>query len=306
MDADTLNELRLTLRKVFAAGADPSVVNKDLADLGWDDARHDDPAQTDVAFFEEQGRALAASDVLNTSLCEALGVDVGTGVTIPVRARSGDLAILLTDVVPEKLVVGDLRSAVFLTKSDIDPHNIDPHGIDPHGIGLLDTTLGARRVVLRAGASGRPVDGAAWSAALTSARRSLASELVGVGLEALALAITYVSQRTQFGRPIGSFQAVRHRLAEAHVHLTAAQELVGAAWNSGDADDASIAKAAAGRAADHTVRTAIQVFGAIGLTWEHKLHGYVRRAASLDALAGESGFLEERLGRRLVDGAITP
>ncbi|WP_050997091.1 MULTISPECIES: acyl-CoA dehydrogenase family protein [Frankia] len=301
MDADTLNELRLTLRRVFAAGADPSVVNKDLADLGWDDARHDDPARTDVAFFEEQGRALAASDVLNTSLCEALGVDVGTGVTIPVRARSGDLAILLTDVIPEKLVVGDLRSAVFLTKSDIDPHDIGPHGI-----GLLDTTLGARRVVLRADASGRPVDGAAWSAALTAARRSLASELVGVGLEALALAITYVSQRTQFGRPIGSFQAVRHRLAEAHVHLTAAQELVGAAWNSGDADDACLAKAAAGRAADHTMRTAMQVFGAIGLTWEHKLHGYVRRAASLDALAGESGFLEERLGRRLVDGAITP
>lgn len=296
MDDAMLKELRLTLREVFAESTEASVVSKNLAELGWDEARHDDPARTDIVLFEEQGRALAASDVLNTSLCETLGVDRATGVAIPVRGRPANIAVLLADGVPERLVVGGFHAATILPRADVEVQDT----------GGLDSGLRARRVVVSDSGAGIALPGDVWASTLCSARRSLASELVGVGTEALSLAVTYVSQRTQFGRPIGSFQAVRHRLAEAHVHLAAAQGLVSEAWTSGDSDDARLAKAAAGRAADHAVRSATQVFGAIGLTWEHGLHGYVRRAAVLDALAGDSGYLEEELGRRLVTGAITP
>jgi hypothetical protein len=140
-----------------------------------------------------------------------------------------------------------------------------------------------------------------WDRAAALGRRLLASELVGVGRAALTLASTHVTDRTQFGRPIGSFQAVRHRLAEAHVHLSAAADLVDEAWHSGLAQDATVAKIVAGRAADATVRASMQVCGAIGLTWEHALHRHVRRAGVLDLLLDGADRLETRLGAELAE-----
>jgi alkylation response protein AidB-like acyl-CoA dehydrogenase len=129
----------------------------------------------------------------------------------------------------------------------------------------------------------------------------LAAELVGVGRAALALGIEHVTARTQFGRPIGSFQAVRHRLAEVHADLAGAATLVEVAFLDDDAASAMIAKAAAGRAADKAVRSVMQVSGAIGLTAEYDLHRHVRRAAVLDQLAGDSPRLEQRLGQMLLE-----
>ena len=119
--------------------------------------------------------------------------------------------------------------------------------------------------------------------ALAAGRRALAWWLVGTGRAMLASARAHVVDRAQFGRPLSSFQAVRHRLAETLVALDGAE----ATLRTADDDlGALLAKAAAGHAALTAARHCQQVLGGIGFTAEHDLHRHVRRALVLDGLLG--------------------
>jgi alkylation response protein AidB-like acyl-CoA dehydrogenase len=113
----------------------------------------------------------------------------------------------------------------------------------------------------------------------------------------LALARSHARDRVQFGRPLASFQAVRHRLAETLVALDGAEATLLAA---GDDDLGSLlAKAAAGRAALTAARHCQQVLGGIGFTAEHGLHRHVRRALVLDGLLGSAADLVREAGMLL-------
>jgi alkylation response protein AidB-like acyl-CoA dehydrogenase len=122
----------------------------------------------------------------------------------------------------------------------------------------------------------------------------------------LELARTHALDRTQFGRPIASFQAVRHRLAETLVALDGAEAVLAAAEDrsaTGPADielASLLAKAAAGQAALTTARHCQQVLGGIGFTAEHALHIHVKRALLLDGLLGSARELTREAGRRLM------
>lgn len=122
-----------------------------------------------------------------------------------------------------------------------------------------------------------------------------AAVLVGVAERLITMAAGYAKERTQFGRAIGSFQAVKHHLADAFVRLEFARPLVyRAAWSidEGQADasrHASMAKAGASDAASLAARVALQVHGAIGYTWEHDLHLWMKRAWALAAAWGDAG-----------------
>jgi alkylation response protein AidB-like acyl-CoA dehydrogenase len=121
----------------------------------------------------------------------------------------------------------------------------------------------------------------------------------------LELARQHSLSREQFGRPIASFQAVRHRLAESHVAITEIGSTLDAAWADGGAWAATIAKLRAGRAQAEVMRHAVQVLGAMGLTGESEMHRYVARADALDALLGGHRMLAEQVGRALLSGAPT-
>lgn len=162
---------------------------------------------------------------------------------------------------------------------------------------------------------------------ISAGRRAIGWWLVGTGRAMLALARSHALDRVQFGRPLASFQAVRHRLAETFVALEGAEAALTAADSSASPDactdaspgactDASpdlsalLAKAAAGQAALTAARHCQQVLGGIGFTAEHGLHRHVRRALVLDGLLGsareltrEAGTLlvKERSAQRLVD-----
>jgi alkylation response protein AidB-like acyl-CoA dehydrogenase len=130
-----------------------------------------------------------------------------------------------------------------------------------------------------------------------------AHDLVGVGQRCLELGAGYARTRSQFGRAIGSFQAVSHRLADMFVEIESARShAYHAAWAVG-ADEpvaelaASQAKAAASVAAVRCAEGALQVHGGVGFTWEHDLHLYLKRARSSAALHG--GASEHR--RRMAD-----
>ncbi|WP_109530468.1 MULTISPECIES: acyl-CoA dehydrogenase family protein [Nocardia] len=129
--------------------------------------------------------------------------------------------------------------------------------------------------------------------ALAEGRRALGWWLLGTGHTMLALARRHAVERTQFGRPLASFQAVRHRLAETLVALEGAE----AALNNADGElGALLAKAAAGQAALTAARHCQQVLGGIGFTAEHDLSRHVRRTLVLDGLLGSARELTREAG----------
>ncbi|WP_327692805.1 acyl-CoA dehydrogenase family protein [Streptomyces sp. NBC_00459] len=138
---------------------------------------------------------------------------------------------------------------------------------------------------------------------LGAGRRALGWWLLGTGRAMLTLARTHVLDRTQFGRPLASFQAVRHRLAETLVALDGAEATLVAA---DDDLGALLAKAAAGRAALTAARHCQQVLGGIGFTAEHDLHRHVRRTLVLDGLLGSSRELTREAGALVREGRSAP
>ncbi|MCV7086173.1 acyl-CoA dehydrogenase [Mycolicibacter hiberniae] len=131
----------------------------------------------------------------------------------------------------------------------------------------------------------------------------LSAELLGVAQRVLDGTVDYVSRRVQFGRTIGSFQAVKHRLADmlAQVELTRSA-VYGAAWQLGDGPvtvqaevDLAVAAALARQTAVEATKAAVQLHGGIGITWEHWAHRYLRRAHAVIALTGAASRHRGRL-----------
>jgi alkylation response protein AidB-like acyl-CoA dehydrogenase len=144
---------------------------------------------------------------------------------------------------------------------------------------------------------------------LDRARAVLAAELVGICDRLLEVCVEHASTRTQFGVPIGSFQAVKHRLADVYVATERARTLTyNAAMVFDDPDAtaqeravaAAMAKAAASEAGVYTAKSAVQVHGAIGMTWEHDLHLFTRRARHSAAALGDHRTHYRRVGAALI------
>ena len=117
--------------------------------------------------------------------------------------------------------------------------------------------------------------------ALTWARLATAAQALGVGLALLDRTVAYVRQRTQFGVSIGSFQAVKHQLADAKVALEFARPLLFGAALTMTPSDVAAAKVTACEAAYATARTALQLHGAIGYTAEYDLSLWLTKARAL-------------------------
>jgi len=131
---------------------------------------------------------------------------------------------------------------------------------------------------------------------LAAGRRALGWWLVGTSRAMLTLARRHALDRVQFGRPVASFQAVRHRLAETLIAIEGAEATLGAAT---DDFGSLLAKAAAGQAALTAAKHCQQVLGGIGFTAEHELHRHVKRALLLDGLLGSARELTREAGARL-------
>jgi alkylation response protein AidB-like acyl-CoA dehydrogenase len=146
-------------------------------------------------------------------------------------------------------------------------------------------------------------------AALAVPLTAMAAELVGLATRVLDVTVTHAATREQFGRVIGSFQGIKHRLADCYVAIERARSLTYAAvMLCADADAgpeerwraAALAKAAASDAAVDTARAGVQVHGALGMTWEHDLHLYLRRAWQTAPLLGDSASLYGAVATSLV------
>jgi alkylation response protein AidB-like acyl-CoA dehydrogenase len=137
---------------------------------------------------------------------------------------------------------------------------------------------------------------------------SLAAEMVGTTRRIFDMSLAYAKERMQFDVPIGSFQAIQHKLADMSLALERATAAVHYAAMTIDGDDPQstkachVAKAAAGEAARRILKDGIQIHGGIGYTWEHDLHLYLRRAAADEYLFGSTGWHLDRIAGLLIDG----
>jgi alkylation response protein AidB-like acyl-CoA dehydrogenase len=140
---------------------------------------------------------------------------------------------------------------------------------------------------------------------LDRAAVALAAEQVGGAQRVLDMAVDYAKTRVQFGRPIGSFQAIKHKCADMLVEVESARSTVyQAARAAAEGDDelpilASLAKAYCSDAYFHGAAANIQIHGGIGFTWEHPAHLYLKRAKSSELLFGDSDYHRELLANRL-------
>ena len=155
--------------------------------------------------------------------------------------------------------------------------------------------------VARADVLGGAPSAAALHRLLDAGAAASALQITGIAARMLDLAAEYAGQRVQFGRPIGAFQAIKHRCADMMVQVeTSRTAAYYAAWalSSGPAEAAqavSMAKAYCGDAARSVCNEAIQIHGGIGFAWELDLHLYLRRAKSLEYAYGDATAHRERV-----------
>jgi alkylation response protein AidB-like acyl-CoA dehydrogenase len=151
-------------------------------------------------------------------------------------------------------------------------------------------------------------DGAAWAAlskTLDLAAVALAAEQVGGAQKVLEMSVEYAKVRVQFGRPIGSFQAIKHKCADMLLEVESAKSAAYyAGWAAAEDSDelpvvASLAKAYCSDAYFHAAAENIQIHGGIGFTWEHPAHLYFKRAKSSELYLGDPTYHRELLAQRI-------
>jgi alkylation response protein AidB-like acyl-CoA dehydrogenase len=158
----------------------------------------------------------------------------------------------------------------------------------------------ARQIAVAAAAE------AAVDAGLTAGAAVLAAEQLGLAQRCLDMTVGYLKERRQFARPIGSFQALKHLLADTSLLVEMAKGLVAAAAGAlgRGADDgpamASIARAFVSERSVEVTHNCFQVFGGVGYTWEHDQHLFMRRLASEAYLFGGPAWHRQRLWRHAV------
>lgn len=258
-----------------------------LAELGWLDMLAAEPdAAIEIVFT-----ALGRHNLMSSALDDVLAPD-----------PRPDLAVLLPPFGAWELAGTGLATAriaaakELLVGTDIVPVSdvtaTPVRGIDPSA-GLHRVTFGDNSCSIR-------------SDIVAKSQVALAFQLAGASRAMLELACTHALEREQFGRPVASFQAVRHRLAESLVAVEAAEAAATAALEDGGAVTAALAKAAAGRSARVVGKHAQQVLAGIGFTTEHSFHRYLKRTMVLDGLFGSTDALVVDLGHQLLEHRAVP
>ncbi|MUL84039.1 MULTISPECIES: acyl-CoA dehydrogenase family protein [unclassified Mycolicibacterium] len=226
--------------------------------------------------LEELGKALVPTPLLGTTLAElallavgdhepleqlAAGASIGTVVFDPDYVISGDVADVVIAADGQNLTrwttfTATPKSTMDLTRrlSAVIPGDTVVLGADP---GLADT------------------------AALL-----MAAEQIGAASRCLDLTVTYTKDRVQFGRPIGSFQALKHRMADLYVKVASARAVVNDAIAAPSPSTASLARYFASEALSAVTAEAVQMHGGIAITWEHDIQLYFKRAHGSAQLLG--------------------
>lgn len=258
--------------------------------------------------------ALLATDTSQAEVAEKLGkLASGTligALAVPLSTAPGAEFPSTVSVAADGTLSGQIRSVVdasvaeLLVVPAVGPDGPGLYTVDTASPGVtiteaisLDLTRRIADVTLENAAAKRVADSSAASAldtALTTAAGLLASEQLGIAEWALTETVRYLKERYQFGRQVGSFQSLKHRLANLYTDLVNARATARYAADClASGDDIAIAVAVAqarnSLIAVHAAEEAIQLHGGIGMTWEHPAHLYLKRAKSDEIALGTPG-----------------
>lgn len=244
--------------------------------------------------------AAVKSEQAQATLAKALAGEITVAVGHAANAFVAD-----ADTAGALLVERD-RELHLVTPGDA--HVVAQPAIDPfRRLFTIDFTPSAATRVAEAAEAKSLLDAAFDRGALFTA-----AQLLGIAQRCVDLAVAYAKERYQFGKPIGSYQAVKHQLATAQVKIEFAKPVLYAAAASLPQNDIysrariSHAKLAALEAADLSARTAIQVHGAMGYSWEVDIHLFLKRAIGLDSWWGGPAFHRKRVAERVLGGRLGP
>jgi alkylation response protein AidB-like acyl-CoA dehydrogenase len=262
--------------------------------------------------LEELGRTLTPAPMLgsavlcgeallrtgNDEACERLLPGIAAGTTLAALAWSDeDWAPGLTasetglDGRAHYVLDGDLADvllAVARTSEGIGLFEVPLGGVRRERVTTLDPTRRLAVVDFASTPARRlDADGFDLRKPRDTAVVAVAAEQVGAAARALELTVEYTKQRRQFGRAIGSFQALKHRMADVHVHVEAARSALYAALVDGDAEAVTTAKVVCSEAFSHAAAEMVQLHGGIAITWEHDAHLYFKRAHGTALLFGD-------------------
>jgi alkylation response protein AidB-like acyl-CoA dehydrogenase len=272
---------------------------------------------------EELGRAVAPVPFLGEAMATAALVHAEDQTLLPAVATGDVWAVLLlplstppTAPVPAAVrvdggratgtvtsVAGALAADVLVVPTPSGLYAVDAVDATLTPVTSLDLTRPLCDVNLAGAPAQKLAEDATgpWTAALTAGAAMLASEQLGVAEWCLESTVDYLKTRYQFGRPVGSFQGLKHRLAELWVAVTQARAVARYAADclaNGDTDTAVAASLAQAHCAPVAVRAAeecVQLHGGIGFTWEHPAHLYLKRAKSAAIALGTAGQHRARL-----------
>jgi Acyl-CoA dehydrogenase, C-terminal domain len=288
--------------------AEPGGLRAAVTEFGWPDLLADEPAVAVSALATLEGEHLTGTTLLDDVVLAAGGIAGPARVAYPdppgceptARVQEGAVAVtgLLASKEPGRLVIPAGRGdAVLLVIAPAVPETAAPAGgIDPDASWRrIEVRLGLADAELLEGAAARE----RWQAMRAAGQRALAHQLTAIGRCMLALAVDHVCSRQQFGHLLGSFQAVKHALADVRLWQECAEHAADAAWEDGLPESALLAKILAGRFARTAAANCQQVLGGMGFTWEHQFHRYLRRALLLEPVLGSAAELRGCLGARL-------
>ncbi len=223
------------------------------------------------------------------------------------RAEGDGPQVLLSGTAGPTVFAPSADVAVVVTGSDVYAVDQREHGRPPP-VSAMDRTRELGVLAFEATPALHLGGSEAARAALDRAATLASAEMLGSADRVLSMAVSYAKDRVQFGKPIGSFQAVKHMLADALVDVEGMRSTAYyAAWCAA-ADDpdrsmsASMAKTWCSDASRRVMATALQVHGGIGFTWEHDMHLYLKRAQLDQVSYGDAAFHRDRIADLLRAG----
>jgi alkylation response protein AidB-like acyl-CoA dehydrogenase len=228
--------------------------------------------------LEQLGKALVPTPLLGTTLAELalLAADQPDSETIQQLAEGMSIGTVVFD--PGYVVNGDVAKVVIAANGETLTRWTD---FTAHRVDTMDLTRRLARLEPKDTADIGADPGLADIAAIL-----LAAEQIGAATKCLDLTVEYTKDRVQFGRPIGSFQALKHRMADLYVAVQSARAVVNEAVAEPSATSAALARFTASDAFSKVAAEAVQMHGGIAITWEHDIQLYFKRAHGSAQLLG--------------------
>jgi hypothetical protein len=288
-----------------------------LSSLEWDprpDVSLSSWLSATLALARAQGRTLAVTPALGIAGAHILypglsPADLSVTAVFDahvVNARLEFVGPAGTDLA-DKVIVDVPRIGVgFVEARFLARRESGPGPFDPKAAVACVCPVSALDVI-----SGSDQNNERQTAAISLARLFMSAEMLGACEHIMASAVVYAQDRIQFGKPIGTFQAVQHLLAGAEVQIRALGSSIemlapriSHLHDPATSHHLALLKALAGRTGYHVSQATLQVFGGIGFTEEHEHHLYAKRLLTLDALCGSKDQLAREIGQAARLGAL--